>query len=226
MSKNNDKKEKRGMYLALSLCLLAIGVATLGTYLSLSDFVDDSTDGTGTLVLESSPLESEVDELPETDLSEESEITNEENPVDDEVNATLYTLNDAFMYPVENFIVITDYSEGDVIYNEVLKDYRVHNGTDFSAEIGDNVKAMNNGVVTEFYNDLLLGNVIVIEHGDYEIRYCGLDDEIFVNVGDVVTKGTIIGTVDIVPCEETTTHVHVEILLNGEYINPLTLNYQ
>ena len=59
--------------------------------------------------------------------------------------------------------------------------------------------ACANGQVQEVYTDSMLGNVALIEHGDYLFYYCGLGEDFQVEAGDVVAMGQQIGVVTAVP---------------------------
>ena len=68
---------------------------------------------------------------------------------------------------------------------------------------------------------MLRGNMIVIEHGDYEVRYCGLGETFLVHEGDVVTAGQDIGSVTASPFESALgSHLHIEVTRNGEPVDP------
>ena len=75
---------------------------------------------------------------------------------------------------------MTEFSDTPV-YSETMRDYRVHAGTDYTAAHGETVHACANGIVKETHTDMLRGNMIVIEHGDYEVRYCGLGETFLVH---------------------------------------------
>ncbi len=176
----------------------------------------------------------DLHELTESGLS--SEVSAPENKLESEnANITLnsekaketaaeaYEISPKFARVVEGHDVSKAYS-ADLIYNEVMKDYRTHNGIDIIASKGENVFASANGKVKGVYKDLLLGNVIEIEHGEYVFYYCGLDEIENVNPGDIVTAGNIIGTVGEIPLESSgNTHVHLEVKKNGLYIDPTEL---
>ena len=161
-------------------------------------------------------------------ISEVTESENKENSIayEGEVKETAaeaYEVSPQFARVVEGHDVSKAYS-ANLIYNEVMKDYRTHNGIDIIASEGENVFASANGKVKGVYEDLLLGNVIEIEHGEYVFYYCGLSEVKNVNPGDVVTAGNIIGTVGKIPLESSdNTHVHLEVKKNGLYVDPTDL---
>ncbi len=94
-----------------------------------------------------------------------------------------------------------------------------HNAIDVAAATGTPVMAANNGIVT-FASDLIIsGNVVVLDHG-YGLfsSYVHLD-EIFVQDGDEVKKGQIVGSVGATGYA-TGPHLHWSIWKNGVYLNP------
>ena len=125
--------------------------------------------------------------------------------------------------PLDNLEISKKYSS-DLIYNETMRDYRSHNGIDFIASLGNEVRSVTAGKVKDVYKDLLLGNVVEAEHGGYIVRYCGLNDDIKVRPGDVLSKSTVIGTVGEIPFEKNDgTHFHIEVKKDGLYIDPAEL---
>lgn len=119
---------------------------------------------------------------------------------------------------------IKDFSEGEMVKSETMGDWRVHNGTDFSAAAGDNVFAVQNCTVTSVDKDEMWGvTVTVLCPGDMYVKYCGLEDSVKVKKGDKISKGGIIGKAGTLPSESAEEpHIHVETVVSGEYMNPLT----
>lgn len=164
-------------------------------------------------------------EKPTVEKAEETkDIETDNNIITELIKETAaneaYEVSASFKSPLENYEVIKDYSS-DLIYNEKMKDYRTHNGADVLASEGSEVYAAANGKVKGVYKDLLLGNVVEIEHGEYLVYYCGLKDETKVNPGDVVNAGDPIGEVGTVPFEDNgESHLHIEVKKNGVYVDP------
>ncbi|HAY64029.1 MAG TPA: hypothetical protein DCX90_10505 [Ruminococcaceae bacterium] len=143
----------------------------------------------------------------------------EETPVEETAAEPTYTVSETLTRPVPGE-VMTEFSDTPV-YSETMRDYRVHAGTDYTAAHGETVHACANGIVKETHTDMLRGNMIVIEHGDYEVRYCGLGETFLVHEGDVVTAGQDIGSVTAAPFESALDfHLHIEVTRNGEPVDP------
>lgn len=82
--------------------------------------------------------------------------------------------------------------------------------------------AVFSGEVIDVSDDPLNGKIVEIKHDDNVItRYSSLSN-VSVNIGDHVTQGQIIGTSGTALAdEELSSHVHLEMMNNGSYINPL-----
>lgn len=240
-------KEKRGFYIALAVCLAAIGIAAWSTYDTVSDFLDpedrassqagaaptavpaddDPEDGVisghagGTasaVVVSPAPDERETAAEPEPEEAEETDAEVEETAAEPE-----YTVSSSFLLPVAGGEVLAGFSDTPV-YSETMRDYRMHTGLDLAAEHGETVKSAANGIVRETYTDMLLGNTIVIEHGAYTLRYCGLGETFLVDPGEVVTAGQDIGSVTAAPFESAMeSHLHLEAVRDGEAVDPESL---
>lgn len=119
--------------------------------------------------------------------------------------------------------VIKDYSNGEMVKNETMGDWRVHNGVDFGATEGEQVAAVQNGTVTLIDKDALWGVSIELTcPGNLKVRYSGLQDNVNVKKGDTVKKGDIIGVTGTIPVESADgTHIHIETYVNGKLTDPL-----
>ena len=102
-----------------------------------------------------------------------------------------------------------------------MKDWRIHTGLDVAAQNEEPVLACANGLVKETYSDSMLGNVVLIEHGDYLFSYCGVGENFLVQPGEVVSMGQQIGVVTAVPFEAAEeTHLHLEVRRDGAALDP------
>lgn len=99
----------------------------------------------------------------------------------------------------------------------------LHPGLDIGAPTGTPVKASDSGyVVVAGWNDYGYGNYVVIDHGNgFQTLYAHLS-RYFVNAGDVVGQGTVIGLVGSTG-RSTGPHLHFEINQNGVARNPMGL---
>jgi len=121
------------------------------------------------------------------------------------------------VYPVRN-AVITD-SFGPRLH-PILNVWRQHNGTDFAANYGAPVYAIEGGVVIMAgWNDAY-GNLVVIDHGNGIASWYGHSSKLLVSEGDTVTQGQQISQAGSTGWS-TGPHVHLEIHVNGKPTDPM-----
>lgn len=106
----------------------------------------------------------------------------------------------------------------------VTKELAFHSGMDIAAPTGTPVRAAGAGKVvaaTARYNGSdAWGNTVVIDHGHgLATRYAQLDSYI-VRKGDSVNAGDTIGAVGATGKNATGPHLHFEVLVDGEHIDP------
>ena len=98
--------------------------------------------------------------------------------------------------------------------------YKLHTGVDVGAPTGAKFIAANDGVVVNAERNGAYGNMVMINHGGGIVTLYAHGLEILVNVGDVVTQGTPVLKVGSTGYS-TGPHAHFEVILNGEYVDPL-----
>lgn len=172
--------------------------------------------------------EAEPEEAPVEDVAAPTETpaevpaeTPQADPVPEEAAAPVptYAESENFSRPVGGEL-LTPYSEVPV-YSETMRDYRMHTGADYKADRGETVHAAANGIVKSTHTDMLLGNMIVIDHGGAEISYCGLGETFLVKPGEVVESGQDIGSITAAPFESAMEpHLHLEAVQHGKRIDP------
>ncbi|MBR2715541.1 MAG: M23 family metallopeptidase [Ruminococcus sp.] len=249
--KHKSKKptERVGFYIALSICLVAVGLAVYSTYTSVSDYLSESDDEYYSSLVETTAqvskdvtgvTEAET-QVKEATLDEQSTQETRDNvlslyesstfPKTEDVDAqsdldslsAVFKVSESLIYPVDSKSVLREYSETGV-YNPTLKDYRAHTGTDFTAKSGENVYAMCDGVVKNIEFDERYGVIIEVASDEYSVFYCGVDSKTNVHMKDQVKQGEVIGTVSEIPCEKSDpVHLHVEIKVGDKLIDPLTV---
>ena len=275
-----EKARRSGFYLALAVCLVAVGVAAWSTYDAVNSYVEPTAEESSLAsqqaedVRESQEAKEEADALTNASSQAESAASQAADPEDTEnddpeaprtsssqpaqetagevaqqaepspesqapessqssessqapqvpANAPLYEISAEMIWPVEGGEVLHAYSAGAPVYSQTMKDWRIHTGLDISAQPQAPVMACANGQVQEVYTDSMLGNVALIEHGDYLFYYCGLGEDFQVEAGDVVAMGQQIGVVTAVPYEAAEEpHLHVEVRRDGVAVDPQPL---
>lgn len=118
---------------------------------------------------------------------------------------------------------LTAFSMDSLVYSNTLAEWVTHRGIDIKAEKTSIVKASASGKIKAIKDDPRFGLSIIIEHSDgFQTVYSSLLSSEFVKEGDTVEQGQAIGTVGNSAVFETAegSHLHFEILKDGEYINP------
>ena len=238
---SGEKGKKNGFYLALAVCLVAVGIAVWSTYEAVQSYLepDDSivsqeeTDNTDKKLTKPTATPVPPNKAQETDAQEEEKPAKEESSSEPSEPATEKTdtpgdetgpldlISEVMVATVSSEEIIKEYSKGTPVFSSTMKDWRIHTGTDFKAETGEDVKSCANGVVKETKTDPLLGNIVAIEHGDYIFYYCGLGEQFEVEPGEIVSSGQTIGKITAVPSESADApHLHLEVRRDNVYMDP------
>ena len=263
---SEEKARRNGFYLALAVCLVAVGIAAWSTYDAVNSYTEpqsslsqqEGSSSTSSQVQAGISLEEEdgegqgssssrsetsskpsddpeapqgssaqetagqvTQETPEPSPAPESQPKQEETQEQVPATAPLYEISQEMIWPIEGGESLNAYSAGAPVYSKTMKDWRIHTGLDVAAENESPVLACANGQVKETYTDSMLGNVILVEHGDYLFYYCGVGENFLVNPGDVVTTGQQLGVVTAVPYEAAEEpHLHLEVRRDGVALDP------
>ncbi|MCD4741500.1 MAG: M23 family metallopeptidase [Desulfobacteraceae bacterium] len=98
-----------------------------------------------------------------------------------------------------------------------LKEF--HSGLDISNLKGTKIIATANGKVSYAGKKLLIGNLIIIDHGHGVLTKFGHLNKILVKFGQNVKRGDVIGLMGNTG-RSTGPHVHYEVRINGAPVNP------
>lgn len=126
------------------------------------------------------------------------------------------TSTGGFIWPVSHTHAITSYMEE--------RWGRMHNGIDIAGgdDYGQPIMAADGGTVTWSGNDGGgYGNYVMIDHGNGYVTVYGHASSLACSTGDYVSQGQVIAYVGSTG-NSTGPHLHFEIRLNGEYLNPLS----
>lgn len=239
-SENSYKKNNKGFYAILSVALVAVIASTVViTY--TSEKIKVKKTPTSEISLSDTPIVSEnantpKDDVPDTrDSAESTKETTEKhtkNSLESTSEKVQKTTNETTAETTKKSVscalpvgtqILKDYSNGVPVKSKTMNDWRLHNGVDFSGELGDEVHAVSDGKVTGVSEDSMWGKIVEIDHGDgMKAKYCGFD-EVNVKENDTVKKDQVIGTLGNIPIESAdNTHLHLEITLNGKITDPIS----
>ncbi len=218
---HRKRKGLYGFYLALAICLAAVGGVAVLTFINSMPDIDTENSGShssATTTKNTKEVGQVVTDVPD------DRTTTTRSQIQTQTQSTQTTASkaaDLFILPLTNE-VIRIYSGSKPVYYETMQDWRVHNGVDFKGTTAQSVKALADGTIESISKDSLWGDVVIIDHGyGIKSRYCGvrvsaLKEKSTVKVGDVI------GTLSIIPCEASDDpHLHLEIIANGEFVNPI-----
>lgn len=209
---NHDKFRSffggRGFYIALVLCLAAIGVAG---YFVLVQQAKVAEEGKDKPVVRQEEVENvQRAQMPEADPEPVQETLEPEE------------LLPQVCSPLDG-TTVTVFSMTELMYDETMADWRTHDGVDIRAEEGDAVKTAAAGTVKEVRYDDLMGVTVVISHADgYETQYSSLQQEPPVEQGKTVEAGDIIGLVGSTAAAEGDVgpHLHFSVSKDGRVVDP------
>ena len=136
------------------------------------------------------------------------------------INSDLDCFKDNFIIPVDDAIITGVYGSQRILNG---KPRWPHYGLDFAQKTGTPIKAMVDGVVTLSEPDLYFtGATLIFDHGHGISTLYMHMNEIFVEKGDIVKQGEVIGTVG---SSGRATGPHLDVRLNwfGTRIDPATI---
>jgi murein DD-endopeptidase MepM/ murein hydrolase activator NlpD len=94
-----------------------------------------------------------------------------------------------------------------------------HKGIDIAGKEGSDIMALGDGVVIWAGERAGYGNLVEIDHGRGYITRYGHNKQLLVKAGDTVKKGQTIALMGSTG-RSTGPHVHIEVVQNGEQVNP------
>ncbi|MBQ4052984.1 MAG: M23 family metallopeptidase [Clostridia bacterium] len=215
MKEQNGSEKKKGMtkekkfylFTAIGCAVTLTAIILLAVLLPNKNVVDEPT-----VNAPQSSVEEPTVNNPNTDEDK-----------DNGTNEPVVNTPEGMMMPLETVSIGNDYG---FYHNKTLNNYYEHKGVDFSAEVGTQVLAVDDGVVESIYkDDVLTGTEITVNHGDgvkTTYRFVNVNENL--TVGAEVTRGDVIATVAEATGEEYKdgAHLHFEIKKDGKTVDPAT----
>ena len=99
-----------------------------------------------------------------------------------------------------------------------------HTGLDIACTTGTDIKVVSNGTVTFSGKKGSYGNLVIVDHGNGVETWYGHCSKLYAKVGDTVTVGDVIAAVGSTG-NSTGPHLHFEIRIDGECVNPQNYVY-
>ncbi len=204
-----DKKKNNKPAAALILCFCLMALVSIFTVKASIDKVKSNMQSANVVkkqaVEETKPTVPEiVDSIDDSSGSVESETIPE------------------YIMPVEGDVIM-DHCVDMPVYWKTLDQYMTHSGIDISCEVGTPVQSCAAGTVTKIDKDSTMGITMEVNHGDGLISvYSNLSADGLIELGEVVAKGQVLGTVGQSSMFEfeSPDHLHFEIIKNGKAVNP------
>lgn len=249
--KKNGLLNGPGFYIALCCCVLAIGLVgyfnesdrkstdpvkeegvfevgqltetaapSTGFTQTLPPSVQEASVSTPAPVPASTPGATpvEFENTPSEDMLQ-SEIVDKAPPAQ-EASVPKILEDPSFIRPVDGDI-LAEFSGDTLVYNTALEDWRTHNGIDFAAAEGGEVKVSCDGVIEEVFSDSLGESVLIDHQNGYKTKYANLTSTDELKAGDAVTQSQVIGTVGTTALENITQpHLHFELWQDNIPVNP------
>lgn len=248
MRQEQRKKQKDKVAIVLMLCFCVIALTSIFTIKSNVAKINKSAQGNEipasdqTKVPEKeSPSQGSASSEQadrEQSLQEKAKLQSGENPDVAEVSSQVPVLDSTdnpngrtgetggkYPCPVENsqYQITNKFSMDGLIYSKTLDQYMTHQGVDIEAPLGAPVISVSEGTVTSVYVDDRFGSSIAVTHsGGIKTIYSNLDTTHKVEMGDVVSRGTVISSVGQSGAFEALEppHLHFEIIKDGKYADP------
>lgn len=239
-----EKFAQKGIYLTVAAGFLILIASVVISYYTTDRLPEESRTATDNLITSNTRWaqaeKTDVEDTRETfdmatvpvpDTTEDVVTTRPQTTADETVQTSVPETEvqqtsaaaQSFSYPTSGKI-IKGFSDSKLLYSKTMGDWRTHSGTDFAMSEGDKVYSIGNGKVKRVTSEVKWGYCIEVDYGEFTARYCGINQEGAVSVGQQVYKNAVIGTVSTSPCEELDgTHLHLEIIKNGKCIDPVSV---
>jgi murein DD-endopeptidase MepM/ murein hydrolase activator NlpD len=206
---------RRNIYpITVTFCtVLILGVITISAYASIKESNQELAQTNNPIVSENEPVQKEDDKTTEMGGSTAKPDADATKPVVQQI---------VFSKPFDNAVISKDYADSSLVYDATTKLWCTHQGIDFSAIEGQDVKSVYDGVISKVESTMMYGTIVYLKVSDeITVVFKGLASNVQVKEGDNVKKGQIIGKVTSFLAEKAEgIHLHLEVLKAGKFINP------
>lgn len=206
---------KRNIYpITITFCtVLILGVISISAYASIKESNQEVTQTNNPMISETEPTLKEEDKGTEMGGSGT-------NPTPDASKPAVQQI--VFDKPFDNAVISKNYADSSLVYDATTKLWCTHQGVDFSAIEGQDVKSVYDGVVSKVESTMMYGTIVYLKISDeLTVVFKGLSSSVQVKEGDSVKKGQVIGKITSFLAEKAEgIHLHLEVLKNGKLVNP------
>lgn len=252
MDKVSDFVAGKGFYIVLALCAAAIGVSGYVLFFTGGDeeFVDEPLQISGAVndavqtpeirtnepESPAQPQEIQRETMPrpadnpskpsEADKKKETAAAASAQAPVEQAEQTAAPKAETFISPVQNGQVLREFSGDELVKDETMGDWRVHNGVDIACDDGGKVCAIGDGTVTKIFFDEQTGYCLTIDHGNgLTSTLRGLMKNATVKEGDQVKMGAVVGGGGSTMAVESkmAPHIHLEVARDGKLIDPMSI---
>ncbi|MBE6817145.1 MAG: M23 family metallopeptidase [Ruminococcaceae bacterium] len=219
----NENKNIKALFSVVCLCIISLGLIVYFSTTSnrgSENQVNEQTTLEVTTEVQNPVTIKETTTEAQTASTTKKATTKKAEPSTMEQGENNTPYKSYYKYPLGE-AVVNGYSE-ELVYDKTMGDWRAHTAVDFTGKKGDEVVAINDGLVLDVYKDNMYSQVVVIDHGGKLVaKYYGLDS-VSVKKGNYVNIGNKIGTLGKIPAEDALgTHLHLVTELDGKPVNPL-----
>ncbi len=208
---------KKNIYLILMIaCLIAI-IAMIA-YTFTKNQPDNNVPSTS-IDASGNPIDTNNDGNNKPNNTGDNNNNNDNNDSNPTFNETLKEI----ALPIANAEVLKGYYDSELVFNATMKHWATHQGIDYKAAVGSEVRAVFDGEVVSISTTNLKGTTVTIKHSDgFESSYSLLGPDVNVKVGSKVKKGDVLGKVAETGIFESADapHLHFEFKKDGELVNP------
>ncbi len=167
---------------------------------------------------EEDKLQSEIDDLMEKLKAEEEARKNQNNGGNNSGTGNQGTTGTGqYIWPATSSYITSSFGTR---WHPVLGGYRTHYGVDIGASYGTNIYAADSGTVEISTYSSSYGNYVLINHGGGNATLYAHMSTRYVEVGDSVSQGDVIGLVGSTGIS-TGPHLHFEVRENGTRVDPM-----